>query len=120
MRTQKAWGWNDVLHSTPVTKICRLYILPGGFCSWHHHAAKDNTFIVEHGTLTVEERGGDEPDRYTLGHRAHFTVRPGVVHRFINYSTAPVQVLEVESLVGIDDADIYRLDEGGLLNGKAR
>lgn len=111
-RTVKAWGENVVLHETPILKISRLSIVIGGYCSLHHHAAKDNTFIVEYGVLTIEDEDGG---RVTLGPRAHHTIPPGRVHRFINLSPDPIQVLEVESLVGLSDADIYRQDEGGIL-----
>lgn len=118
-RTKKLWGENEVLHSTPAVKICRLHILPGGFCSWHYHGAKDNTFIVEEGSLTIEvenEGGGSILRRPG----AQCTVPAGVRHRFVNYSTTPAQVLEVESLSLLSDGDIHRTDEGGLLYGEAR
>ena len=116
MRTKKLWGENEVLHSTPAVKICRLHILPGGFCSWHHHEAKDNTFMVEEGAITVEfEEMG--PRRYfaTLLPGSHHVVLPGVRHRFVNYSGAPARVLEVESVSLLSDGDIHRQDEGGIL-----
>lgn len=120
-RTKKLWGENEVLHSTPAVKICRLHILPGGFCSWHHHDSKDNTFLVEEGVLTVEyEVKG--PRRYcvSLPPGAHHIVLPGVRHRFVNYSTGPARVLEVESPSLLSDGDIHRQDEGGLLHGATR
>lgn len=117
-RTKKLWGENEVLHSTPAVKICRLYILPGGYCSRHHHRAKDNTFIVEAGSIvvTVEEEG-NLLGGARLVEGGSYTVKAGLRHRFLNDSTAPSRVLEVESVSLLDDEDIFREDEGGLLYG---
>lgn len=116
MKEPKAWGTAEALHSTPLVKIARLEVKAGGFCSWHHHNAKDNTFIVEAGVLVVDiEPFGDGAGyAHKLYQGDSLTIPPGLRHRFVNDSSAPTRVLEVESLSGLDGADIHRTDTGGL------
>jgi mannose-6-phosphate isomerase-like protein (cupin superfamily) len=108
----KVWGTTETLIDHPTNSTHRIFVQPGGYCSWHFHTKKWNAFVVLRGVLTVVAgntfkflRPGDV-----------FEVAPGVNHRFINETGSTVEALEYYWPEGDTKLgeDIVRFDEGGL------
>jgi mannose-6-phosphate isomerase-like protein (cupin superfamily) len=113
----KIWGTTETLIDHPHNSTHRIFVNPGGYCSWHFHAKKWNAFVVIRGTLTVvAEESSKENTVKFLAPGDIFYVRPGVNHRFINESKSQVEALEYYWPDGLDalDEDIIRFDIGGV------
>lgn len=117
MLAPKIWGTTEDLLTTPLCSVHRLAILPGGYCSWHHHNAKANVFTVARGALTVEvwDEGMEEALALELQPGDIYSVRAGVKHRFVNYSGSE-ECLALEFYYPEElSEDIVREDVGGVL-----
>jgi quercetin dioxygenase-like cupin family protein len=80
----KVWGSTEVLISTPLFELHRLFIKPRAACSEHHHQFKHNAFLVIAGTLNIHVEKNDYKlvDVTTLLPRQVACVPPGEVHWF--------------------------------------
>ncbi len=50
---KKNWGHINQVLTTNGVIINRIKVNPGGFCSVHYHAYKNNLFLVTSGALTI-------------------------------------------------------------------
>lgn len=116
MLAPKIWGTTEDLLDTPLCSVHRLAIYAGGYCSWHHHAAKANVFTVAKGLLTIEvwDDGLDSALAVELKPGDVYSVRAGVKHRFVNYSRSECLALEFYYPEALSE-DIVREDIGGVL-----
>jgi mannose-6-phosphate isomerase-like protein (cupin superfamily) len=119
-RIEKPWGWSQEVYRCGRVSLSRIYVKPGGFCSWHKHASKANRFFVESGTLTIEEIEVI-PVETKIGDGMagnEMVVPPGRVHRFINETGSEVYALEIYTTGSDKDPpdsnDIVRFSEGGV------
>ena len=108
-RINKPWGWSQEVYRDELTRVVRIHVEPGGFCSVHKHERQANRFIVLSGELNVhcKDGGGADP-----------SIRCGVRHQFHNATSEPVEALEIyTSADGTppDENDIVRFSEGGIL-----
>lgn len=112
-RGYKVWGTTTPLIVSPMFEMHRLAIKPWHVCSIHKHQFKHNAFFVNQGTLYidvwVDHTGKAEHTKLEAG--AHFTVRPGVRHRFRTGSVA-CDALEMYYTEPLSE-DIQRENEGG-------
>lgn len=112
-QSHKVWGTTTPLIRSPMFEMHRLAITPFMACSIHTHQFKHNAFFVNFGTLYVDVWG---PDNGPVSHHkleagAHFTVAPGVKHRFRTgpYACNALEMYYTEPL----SEDIQRQNEGG-------
>ena len=112
---KKVWGVTRCLGRGHGFEVHYLEILKGGFCSRHKHLAKWNQFFVIRGLLKVEcfKPDGSDDYFYTLGPGGIFLIRPGIYHRFV--AIEQTEAIEDYWTDALDQNDIARLDEGGLL-----
>lgn len=112
-RTLKVWGsrWAIRKDSTHETSV--LFLKKGTRCSFHHHQAKYNLFVVLAGKIGIRTQYGE----VILTRGQEFTTYPGDEwkHEFRVYEKAVV--LE-EMYVQYEASDIIRDDVGGLLKEK--
>lgn len=121
-RIIKPWGWSQEIYRDGLTRVVRIHVEPGGFCSWHKHERQDNTFHVLRGSLIViHEEGanriGDYSDLQSI------TVKNPFLHRFENRSRGPVEALEIYTSINgspPDASDIVRFSEGGIIKSPVR
>lgn len=116
---KKFWGVTSCIYHDAHFQVHRVMIVPGGYCSRHHHIAKFNEFYVMQGKLLVHHYrdGEDEPfDTKLLQANDKLTVPPLLWHRF-EALDEPVHALEIYWLAGIHPNDIIRSDEGGVNDG---
>lgn len=125
--TSKVWGTTKCVAKSDAYQVHELWIVPGGYCSIHRHASKDNLFIGLGGEIEVRQFEGY--DRPVMSRRSVDHVSPrynplhvpaGIWHQFVNVSNDEAVVLELyiptARLLTIDDPDIERYSEGGNLN----
>lgn len=128
-RIIKPWGWSQEVYRDELTRVVRIHVKPGGFCSWHKHERQDNAFLVLSGELTINESIRESRDGHfdellsgQLEAGMTLSVIAGVVHRFINILDRPVDALEIYTASELSDCDpsppdendIVRFSEGGV------
>jgi mannose-6-phosphate isomerase-like protein (cupin superfamily) len=113
-RIEKPWGWSQEVYRDELTRVVRIHVEPGGFCSWHKHERQANSFHLLSGSLhvfwkTIHGPREIEPDTFNSGIGPHF------IHRFD--SPTGCEALEIyTSTDGTppDENDIVRFSEGGV------
>lgn len=122
-RIIKPWGWSQEVYRDELTRVVRIHVEPGGFCSWHKHERQDNRFVVlfeTGGMFYVETK--DE-----IGEMTSMVLWPpefptvsipsGKTHRFFNGSHVAIDLLEIYTHAGDfdflpdhspDESDIVR------------
>lgn len=111
----KIWGTTETLEAGQLFEMHRVKVEPGGFCSWHHHERKVNTFVLLAGRLTIETRDetGAVVQLRLSAPGDHAAVRAGVDHRFVNDEwKGETLALEVYYPEGLSE-DIVRSSTGG-------
>lgn len=111
MKCGKAWGTTETVWEAETASVHRIDVLPGGYCSRHHHRCRWNRFFVERGTLTlVVWQPSGTADSTTLRQGEAMAVPPGVDHRFETVDGC----VAYEIYHGhVQADDIVRADEGG-------
>lgn len=115
-RIIKPWGWSQEVYRDEFTRVVRIHVEPGGFCSWHKHERQNNMFHVLRGDLRIHYEGGsreigDSNDAQIM------TVESGNQHKFENETTSSVEALEIYDSADSsppDESDIVRFSEGGI------
>lgn len=112
-RTLKCWGerWLIRQDSTHATSV--LFLKKNTRCSFHHHQAKYNLFVVLAGKIGIRTQYGE----VILTRGQEFTTYPGDEwkHEFRVYEKAVV--LE-EMFVSYSEEDIVRSDVGGVIKSE--
>ena len=105
-RVPKPWGHEIIWAETSryVGKI--LHINEGQSLSRQYHRQKDETFLVQQGTMRLEVGPADAYEALTLKVGESFHCAPGTIHRMI--AVTDVDVLEV-STPELDD--VVRLED---------
>lgn len=113
MKAGKIWGTTEELFGANNVEIHRIEVVPGGYCSEHHHDGKWNMFFVEDGQLEVLIWPNPEgkPDTTVLESGDSCAVPPGQVHKFRAIS----RVIAYEIYwVSLNPNDIARRTVGGI------
>ena len=123
-KVRKPWGWTREVERSAFHSVHHIEIEPGGFCSVHLHAHKNNIFVIagaSRWSCYVEVFADDRSlaRRYRLGlHMPSFTVKAGVLHRF--WAPSGAQAIEIYTTLDgqtVEDNDIYRISDGGVVTG---
>lgn len=77
MRTEKPWGYEEILEENEFYVLKFLYMQGGHQCSWQYHERKVETVFVLEGRLTLVLEGEER----VLWPRECVTILPGVRHR---------------------------------------
>jgi mannose-6-phosphate isomerase-like protein (cupin superfamily) len=111
-RVNKPWGWSQEVYRDELTRVVRIHVEPGGFCSVHFHASQVNRFIVLSGELTVH-KAGETTELSPHWHMGSYSsIKCGVSHHFHNATSEPVEALEIYTSANgtpPDESDIIRL-----------
>lgn len=112
----KIWGSTELLLKESVIEIHRLEIVPGGYCSMHHHDYKWNCFVVLSGELVIQVKKNtyDLVDETLLRAGQVTTVCPDEEHMFINRGDVAAVALEIYYPQMLGGADIVRTGVGGV------
>ena len=116
-RIIKPWGWSQEVYRDELTRVVRIHVEPGGFCSWHKHERQENHFLILSGELIVDRKIEERVQWMNYKAGAVAQVLEGDIHRFQNSSDDPVEALEVyTSIDGTtpNENDIVRFSEGGI------
>ena len=106
-KVHRPWGWYDVVESGEYFQVKRLHINPGAKLSVQMHQKRAEHWVVVSGVATVTN--GDEVSILNKGDSAYIPV--GSIHSLGNESEHPLEVIEVQSGLCIDESDIVRFKD---------
>jgi mannose-6-phosphate isomerase len=109
--TEKAWGHEELIVSTPLYTSKYLIVKPGFQSSLHWHPLKDETFVVLEGECIIQTSQVRHPGKPTLKAGDSIRIIPGLPHRF--GSRDGCVLLEVSTKH--DDDDVVRIEPSGPL-----
>ena len=106
-KTDRPWGWNDVIDSDKRYKVKSIEVKPGERLSlqMHHHRAEH--WVVVEGTALVQV--GDEEKLLTENESTYIPI--GSIHRLSNPGKIPLRIIEVQSGSYLEEDDITRLED---------
>lgn len=106
-RVPKPWGHEDIWAQTSryVGKV--LHIAAGQSLSRQYHKEKDETFLVQRGTMRLELGPVGEVRVLTLGPGDTYHCPPGTIHRMVaetDVDVVEVSTPELDDVVRLEDA----------------
>lgn len=107
MRTNRPWGYYEVLKVGARFQVKLLHVKPGGVLSLqlHHHRAEH--WIVVQGTANISIEGQE----WLMRENQTAYIAPAQWHRLENRGTVPLEMIEVHFGTYLGEDDIIRLDD---------
>ena len=106
MKTERPWGWYEVIDQGERFKVKNIEVKPGHRLSLqkHHHRAEH--WIVVSGTAEVQLNDA----RQLIGENQSTYVPLGCKHRLSNPGKIPLKIIEVQSGSYLEEDDIERFE----------
>ena len=106
-RVHRPWGNYEVVDSGPGFQVKRLSINPGAAISLQKHSHRAEHWVVVVGTARVTR--GDEV--FFLRENQSTYVSSGTRHRLENPEDSPLEIIEVQTGLYLQEDDIIRFDD---------
>ncbi len=107
LRVRRPWGSYHVLDQRDGTKVKRIEVSPGGRLSLQKHLHRSEHWLVVRGSAEVI--CGETT--LSLGVGQSVTIPVGELHRLINPTREPLEIIEVQSGDYLGEDDIIRYDD---------
>ena len=106
-RTERPWGWYETVSEVAGNKVKRIMVLPGQKLSLQKHHQRAEHWVVVQGVarVTLDQKEFD----LTLGQ--HCDIAVGQVHRLVNTTSEPLEIVEVQFGAYLGEDDIVRLQD---------
>ncbi|MHB1199272.1 MAG: phosphomannose isomerase type II C-terminal cupin domain [Polaromonas sp.] len=106
-RNERPWGWYETVSEGAGNKVKRIRVHPGQKISLQKHRQRAEHWVVVVGTaqVTVGERVVD------LVPGQHIDIAVDAVHRLVNLTADPVEIIEVQFGHYLGEDDIVRLQD---------
>jgi mannose-1-phosphate guanylyltransferase/mannose-6-phosphate isomerase len=107
MKTERPWGWYEVIDQGERFKVKNIEVKPGHRLSLqkHHHRAEH--WIVVSGTAEVQLNDSTQ----IIGENQSTYVPLGCKHRLSNPGKIPLKIIEVQSGSYLEEDDIERIED---------
>jgi len=106
-KVYRPWGWYDSIESGEYFQVKRLHVKPGAKLSLQMHHKRAEHWVVVSGTATVTN--GEQT--FSL-HKGESTYIPlGVTHGLENHTNKPLEIIEVQSGIYLEEDDIIRFED---------
>ena len=107
MKTERPWGWYEVIDQGERFKVKNIEVKPGHRLSLqkHHHRAEH--WIVVCGTAEVQLNDAKQ----LIGENQSTYVPLGCKHRLSNPGKIPLKIIEVQSGSYLEEDDIERFED---------
>ena len=111
-KTERPWGWYDVIDQGDRYKVKNIMVKPGQRLSFQKHHHRTEHWIVVSGTAEVQLNN----DKQLLGENQSTYIPLGCAHRLSNPGKIPLYIIEVQSGAYLEEDDIVRFedDHGGV------
>ncbi len=107
LRTEKPWGYFDVLFETEFSKVKILSIDPGQMLSMQMHEHRSETWYVTQGTATVTK----EDATSTLYPGESVIINEKEKHRVQNLGSEVLEIIEIQTGTYFGEDDIVRFED---------
>ena len=107
MKTERPWGWYDVIDQGDRYKVKNIMVKPGHRLSLQKHYHRTEHWIVVSGTAEVQLNDA----RQLIGENQSTYVPLGCKHRLSNPGKIPLKIIEVQSGSYLEEDDIERFED---------
>ena len=107
MKTERPWGWYEVIDQGDRFKVKNIEVKPGHRLSLQKHHHRTEHWIVVSGTAEVQLN----EDKQLLGENQSMYIPLGCMHRLSNPGKIPLKIIEVQSGPYLEEDDIERFEE---------
>ena len=107
MRTERPWGWYEVIDQGDRFKVKNIEVKPGHRLSLQKHHHRTEHWIVVSGTAEVQLN----KDKQLLGENQSIYIPLGCMHRLSNPGKIPLKIKEVQSGPYLEEDDIERFED---------
>ena len=107
MKTERPWGWYEVIDQGERFKVKNIEVKPGHRLSLQKHHHRTEHWIVVSGTAEVQLNDA----RQLIGENQSTYVPLGCKHRLSNPGKIPLKIIEVQSGAYLEEDDIIRFDD---------
>ena len=107
MKTERHWGWYEVIDQGERFKVKNIEVKPGHRLSLQKHHHLTEHFIVVSGTAEVQLNDA----RQLIGENQSTYIPLGCKHRLSNPGKIPLKIIEVQSGPYLEEDDIERFED---------
>ena len=107
MKTERPWGWYEVIDQGDRFKVKNIEVKPGHRLSLQKHHHRTEHWVVVSGTAEVQLN----EDKQLLGENQSMYIPLGCMHRLSNPGKIPLKIIEVQSGPYLEEDDIERFDD---------
>jgi len=106
-KVYRPWGWYDSIESGKHFQVKKLHVNPGAELSLQMHHKRSEHWVVVSGIATVTN--GEETLTLKEGESTYIPI--GETHSLGNKTNEPLEVIEVQSGIYLDEDDIVRFED---------
>ena len=107
MKTERTWGWYEVIDQCERFKVKNIEVKPGHRLSLQKHHHRTEHWVVVSGTAEVQLN----EDKQLLGENQSMYIPLGCMHRLSNPGKIPLKIIEVQSGPYLEEDDIERFED---------
>ena len=107
MRTERPWGWYEVIDQGERFKVKNIEVKPGHRLSLQKHHHRTEHWVVVSGTAEVQLN----ENKQLLGENQSMYIPLGCIHRLSNPGKIPLKIIEVQSGPYLEEDDIERFED---------
>ena len=107
MKTERPWGWYEVIDQGERFKVKNIEVKPGHRLSLQKHHHRTEHWVVVSGTAEVQLN----EDKQLLGENQSMYIPLGCMHRLSNPGKIPLKIIEVQSGPYLEEDDIDRFED---------
>ena len=107
MKTERPWGWYEVIDQGERFKVKNIEVKPGHRLSLQKHHHRTEHWVVVSGTAEVQLN----EDKQLLGENQSMYIPLGCMHRLSNPGKIPLKIIEVQSGTYLEEDDIERFED---------
>ena len=107
MKTERPWGWYEVIDQGERFKVKNIEVKPGHRLSLQKHHHRTEHWVVVSGTAEVQLN----ENKQLLGENQSMYIPLGCIHRLSNPGKIPLKIIEVQSGTYLEEDDIERFED---------
>ena len=107
MKTERPWGWYEVIDQGERFKVKNIEVKPGHRLSLQKHHHRTEHWVVVSGTAEVQLNENNQ----LLGENQSMYIPLGCIHRLSNPGKIPLKIIEVQSGPYLEEDDIERFED---------
>ena len=107
MKTERPWGWYEVIDQGERFKVKNIEVNPGHRLSLQKHHHRTEHWIVVSGTAEVQLNDA----RQLIGAHQRPYIPLGCKHRLSNPGKIPLKLIQVQSGPYLEEDDIERFED---------